>query len=97
MSNNVILISGSSSGFGALTARALADQGEIVYAGMRDTRAAATRPQAEAAPTPRASTVELRPSSSTSSPTGLGRRRGRRGRASRGPASTSSSTTRGTW
>ena len=37
MSNNVVLISGSSSGFGALTARALADQGEVVYAGMRDT------------------------------------------------------------
>jgi NAD(P)-dependent dehydrogenase (short-subunit alcohol dehydrogenase family) len=36
MSNNVVLISGSSSGFGALAARALADQGEVVYAGMRD-------------------------------------------------------------
>lgn len=30
--NNVIVITGSSSGFGALAARALADQGEIVYA-----------------------------------------------------------------
>jgi len=38
MSNNVVFISGSSSGFGALTARALADQGEVVYAGMRDTK-----------------------------------------------------------
>jgi NAD(P)-dependent dehydrogenase (short-subunit alcohol dehydrogenase family) len=36
VSNNVVLISGTSSGFGALTARALADQGEVVYAGMRD-------------------------------------------------------------
>jgi NAD(P)-dependent dehydrogenase (short-subunit alcohol dehydrogenase family) len=36
MSNNIVLISGSSSGFGALAARALADQGEVVYAGMRD-------------------------------------------------------------
>jgi len=37
MSNNIVIISGASSGFGAMTARALADQGEVVYAGMRDT------------------------------------------------------------
>lgn len=41
MSKKVILITGASSGFGALTARALADAGDgtanIVYAGMRDT------------------------------------------------------------
>jgi NAD(P)-dependent dehydrogenase (short-subunit alcohol dehydrogenase family) len=36
MSNKVVLISGASSGFGALTARALADAGHTVYAGMRD-------------------------------------------------------------
>ncbi|GAB1515603.1 SDR family NAD(P)-dependent oxidoreductase [Actinophytocola sp. KF-1] len=41
-----ILISGASSGFGALTARALADAGHTVYAGMRN---AATRPEAEEA------------------------------------------------
>ncbi len=34
--SKVVLISGASSGFGALTARALADAGHIVYAGMRD-------------------------------------------------------------
>lgn len=34
----VILITGASSGFGALTARALADAGHVVYAGMRDIR-----------------------------------------------------------
>ena len=34
---NVIVITGASSGFGALTARALADAGHTVYAGMRET------------------------------------------------------------
>ena len=34
---NVIVITGASSGFGALTARALAKAGHIVYASMRDT------------------------------------------------------------
>ncbi len=34
----VILISGASSGFGALTARALAKNGHTVYAGVRDTK-----------------------------------------------------------
>ena len=33
----VIVITGASSGFGALTARALAKAGHIVYASMRDT------------------------------------------------------------
>ncbi|GGO36892.1 SDR family oxidoreductase [Deinococcus humi] len=33
-----IVISGASSGFGALTARALADAGNLVYAGIRDTQ-----------------------------------------------------------
>lgn len=41
-----VLISGASSGFGALTARALADAGHTVHAGMRG---AATRPEAAAA------------------------------------------------
>ncbi|MDK1490657.1 SDR family oxidoreductase [Sinorhizobium sp. 7-81] len=50
MSKDVIVITGASSGFGALTARALAKAGHVVYAGMRatDGRNAA---QAEAAKT----------------------------------------------
>ena len=43
----VILITGASSGFGALTARALADAGHTVYAGMRDT-SGRNAPQVEA-------------------------------------------------
>ncbi|MEV5155683.1 SDR family oxidoreductase [Streptomyces werraensis] len=35
---NVVVITGASSGFGALTARALADAGNTVYAGMRETK-----------------------------------------------------------
>lgn len=35
---NVIVITGASSGFGALTARALADAGHTVYASMRETK-----------------------------------------------------------
>jgi len=34
----VIVITGASSGFGALTARALAKAGHIVYASMRETK-----------------------------------------------------------
>ena len=48
MSNTVIVITGASSGFGALTARALADAGHTVYAGMRET-AGRNAPQAQAA------------------------------------------------
>jgi NAD(P)-dependent dehydrogenase (short-subunit alcohol dehydrogenase family) len=37
MTDNIVVITGASSGFGALTARALADAGSTVYAGMRET------------------------------------------------------------
>ncbi|MFI1166932.1 SDR family oxidoreductase [Streptomyces sp. NPDC020801] len=46
--SNIVVITGASSGFGALTARALADAGNTVYAGMRQT-ATRNAPQVEAA------------------------------------------------
>lgn len=48
VTSNVIVITGASSGFGALTARALADAGDTVYAGMRQTEGR-NAPQVEAA------------------------------------------------
>jgi NADP-dependent 3-hydroxy acid dehydrogenase YdfG len=54
MSKKIILITGASSGFGALAARALADAdadggtGSIVYAGMRDSTGR-NAPQVQAA------------------------------------------------
>ncbi len=47
MSKQVIVITGASSGFGALTARALAKAGHIVYASMRETEGR-NKPQVEA-------------------------------------------------
>ncbi len=47
MSKQVIVITGASSGFGALTARALARAGHIVYASMRETEGR-NKPQVEA-------------------------------------------------
>jgi NAD(P)-dependent dehydrogenase (short-subunit alcohol dehydrogenase family) len=37
MAKLVILVTGASSGFGLMTARALAEAGHIVYASMRET------------------------------------------------------------
>ncbi|PJJ62051.1 SDR family oxidoreductase [Compostimonas suwonensis] len=48
MSTNIVVITGASSGFGALTARALADSGNTVYAGMRETTGR-NAPQVQAA------------------------------------------------
>ncbi|WP_043662517.1 SDR family oxidoreductase [Streptomyces xylophagus] len=46
--SNIVVITGASSGFGALTARALADKGSTVYAGMRNTTTR-NAPQVQAA------------------------------------------------
>ena len=46
--NDVIVITGASSGFGALAARALARAGHTVYASMRETTGRNARPVAEA-------------------------------------------------
>ena len=46
--SNIVVITGASSGFGALTARALADKGNTVYAGMRNTTTR-NAPQVQAA------------------------------------------------
>ncbi|MEY9838117.1 SDR family oxidoreductase [Streptacidiphilus sp. EB103A] len=59
--NNIVVITGASSGFGALTARALADAGNTVYAGMRHT-ATRNAPQVQAADDySKEHDVELRP------------------------------------
>ncbi|GAB2565461.1 SDR family oxidoreductase [Kribbella endophytica] len=58
--SKTILISGASSGFGALTARALADAGHIVYAGMRDVAGRNATAAADAAQYSKDNTVDLR-------------------------------------
>lgn len=65
---SIVLISGASSGFGALTARALADAGHTVYAGMRDVagRNAPAAAEAKAHPSGRLHPVELDVSSDES-------------------------------
>jgi NAD(P)-dependent dehydrogenase (short-subunit alcohol dehydrogenase family) len=58
---NIIVITGASSGFGALTARALADQGDTVYAGMRETEGRNAPQVADARRYAEEQGVDLRP------------------------------------
>ncbi|MGR9422385.1 SDR family oxidoreductase [Rhizobium leguminosarum] len=60
MSKQVIIITGASSGFGALTARALAKAGHTVYAGMRATEGRNAPAVADAAEFARDNSVDLR-------------------------------------
>ncbi len=60
MSKQVIAITGASSGFGALTARALAQAGHIVYAGMRATEGRNAPAVADAAAFAKNHGVDLR-------------------------------------
>lgn len=60
MSKQVIVITGASSGFGALTARALAKAGHTVYAGMRGTEGRNAPAIADAAEFARNNNVDLR-------------------------------------
>lgn len=59
MSKNIV-ITGASSGFGAMTARALADAGHTVYAGMRDITGRNTGAAASAADYSREHGIDLR-------------------------------------
>lgn len=61
MNRQVVVVTGASSGFGALSARALAQAGHIVYAGMRDTQGRNARAVADAAAFSREHHVRLYP------------------------------------
>ncbi|MBW9117546.1 SDR family oxidoreductase [Rhizobium cauense] len=60
MDKQVIVITGASSGFGALTARTLAREGHVVYAGIRDTVGRNAKAVAEIAAFSRENDVDLR-------------------------------------
>ena len=60
MKKQGIVITGASSGFGALTARTLAREGHVVYAGIRDTMGRNAKAVAEIVAFSRDNNVDLR-------------------------------------
>ncbi|MCO5994132.1 SDR family oxidoreductase [Actinoallomurus rhizosphaericola] len=60
-SKKIIIVSGASSGFGAMTVRGLADAGHVVYAGMRDITGRNTAAARDASEYAQTHSVELRP------------------------------------
>ncbi|MEK1931169.1 MAG: SDR family oxidoreductase [Pararhizobium sp.] len=60
MTKHIIVVTGASSGFGAMTARALASAGHTVYAGMRATEGRNAKAVADAAAFARQHNVDLR-------------------------------------
>lgn len=59
--SKVVVVTGASSGFGAMTVRALADAGHTVYAGIRDTAGRNAGVVADTTDYARSSSVDLRP------------------------------------
>src|SRR5690242_656337 len=57
----IVIVTGASSGFGAMTVRGLADAGHIVYAGMRDVTGRNTAAAADASEYSHTHSVDLRP------------------------------------
>ncbi|GAA0361348.1 SDR family NAD(P)-dependent oxidoreductase [Actinoallomurus spadix] len=60
-SQKIIIVSGASSGFGAMTVRGLADAGHVVYAGMRDITGRNTAAARDASEYAQTRSVDLRP------------------------------------
>ena len=61
MPSKIVVVTGASSGFGAMTVRALADAGHVVYAGIRDLDGRNKSAAQDADTYARTHSVDLRP------------------------------------